>query len=87
MNSPVQPGNTGHLMVGAPMGCLKAAEQAAQQAIAALRPAEPALALVFIDTAWQMLLEHQSNPILPALRGMLGARLPAGPGAQRPSAE
>jgi len=53
-----------------------AAQAAARQAVAALEGAKPALALVLVDLAWQMLFEAQPGAEIAAVQEMLGAEVP-----------
>ena len=76
MNAPVRQGSAAHLLVGSVQSCLKAAQAAAQQAMTALSPSRPALALVFADAAWQMLMEPEGNPEIQAIRSVIGEEVP-----------
>jgi hypothetical protein len=76
LNTPIREGCVAHLMVGSVPSCIKAAQAAAQQALSSIRPARPALALVFADVAWQMLMEPEANPEIPAIQDILGKDIP-----------
>jgi hypothetical protein len=55
---------------------LDAAQTAARQAVAALEGEKPALALVLVDLAWQMLFESQPGAEIAAIREVHGAEVP-----------
>ncbi len=76
MNAPVHEGSIAYLLVGSAPSCLEAAQAAARQAMAALSPAQPALALVFADAAWQWLMEPEGYPDLQAIRSVIGKEVP-----------
>ncbi len=76
MHTLVTEGSTAHIMLGSSQGCLRAAKEAAQQALAALNGAKPVLALVFPDVAWQMLLKTMPGAEIQAVREVLGAEIP-----------
>ena len=76
MNTTIQSGSDAHLLMGSPSACLAAAQAAARQAVAALEGAKPALALVLVDLAWQMLFESQPGAEIAAVREVLGAEVP-----------
>jgi hypothetical protein len=72
MNAPLQEGSTVYMMVGTRPACLRAVGNAVKTALEGLET-KPVLALVFIDAAWQLLLETQGSPELDALRSALGS--------------
>jgi hypothetical protein len=80
MNTAVAEGSTGHIMVGSPSNCKAAAEEAARQALDNLRQengaVKPALALVMVDAAWQMLFQAQPGEELQAVQSVLGPEVP-----------
>ncbi len=76
MNAPIREGSTAHLLVGSVQSCLKAAQTAVQQALTSLQPAQPALALIFADSAWQMLMEPEGSPEIEAIRAVIGKDIP-----------
>jgi hypothetical protein len=71
----MNPVNRTLLLVGSPTAC-QAAAQAAWQAVAALEGAKPALALVLVDLAWQMLFESQPGAEIADIREGLGTDVP-----------
>ena len=73
MSAPVSEGSVVHLMLGDPDSCLKAAQQAAQQATADLGAARPLIALAFIDIAWQYLFENRPDQVARTLQEALGS--------------
>ena len=54
----------------------KAAIQAARDALNDLGDAKPVLALVLVDTAWQMLLQAQPERVINAIQEVLGIDVP-----------
>lgn len=72
MNVQLRDGSDMFLLVGLPSACQEAARRAARQALASLGKAKPALALVLVDAAWQMLLQAQPGAEVSALREELG---------------
>ena len=68
VNLPVMQGETAYLMVGDRQSCLQSASQAARDAVSRLGEAQPIAALVFVDVAWQMLFEDQTDSIISAIR-------------------
>ncbi len=72
MNAAVAEGEVAHLMVGDTDACLKAAREAAKQAMASLGKAAPLLGLVLLDVAWQYLFETRMSQVLSILRMTLG---------------
>ncbi len=73
MSAPVSEGAVAHLMLGDADACLKAAEQAAQQALHDLEPVRPLVALVFVDLAWQFLFGTRSNLLPEVIQEALGS--------------
>ena len=63
-------------MVGSPADCEKAAIQATRDALDELGEANPVLALVLVDSAWQMLLQAQPERVILAVQDILGADVP-----------
>jgi hypothetical protein len=76
MNAAVSDGTEAYLLVGSLSGCQQAAAAATEQALAALEGARPALALVLVDIAWQMLFEAQPGADVAAVQKALGAGIP-----------
>ena len=76
MNSNLREGSNAYLMVGSPADCEKAAIQAARDALDELDGAKPVMALVLVDSAWQMLLQAQPDRIIQAVQDVLGADVP-----------
>lgn len=76
MNTSIAQGSIAHLLIGSQGACVKAAQDAARQALAGLDSARPILGLVWVDAAWQMLLESQPGLEIKALREVLGLELP-----------
>jgi hypothetical protein len=76
MNARVKESSVGYLLVGSIASCLEAAQDAARQAVAALGPARPILAIVFADIAWKMLFETQPGSEISPIRDVIGAAIP-----------
>ncbi len=76
MTTHIQEGVTGHLLVASITSCLKAAREAAQQALTNLGTARPILALVFADIAWKMLFETQPGQEISPIRDIFGPTVP-----------
>jgi hypothetical protein len=76
MTSVLPEGGQAYLMVGNPADCLRAASQAAQQALLELGESKPVFALVLVDTAWQMLLQTQPGLEIQAVQEVLGPAVP-----------
>lgn len=76
MNSMLPEGKTVDLMVGSPETCRKAAIQAANQAMLALGPTRPRLAVLLVDAAWQTLLDLEPQAEVEAVRQVIGADVP-----------
>lgn len=76
MNAVVNDGTDAFLLLGSLANCRSAAQEAVKQALAGLEGARPALALVLVDTAWQMLHEGQPGAEAIAVREALGAEVP-----------
>ncbi len=72
MNASLVEGEEASLLVGSMSACRLAACQAVEQALVGLEGARPVLALVFADTAWQMLHEAHPGTDVQAVREMLG---------------
>lgn len=72
MNAPLAEGQTVHLMLGNPDGCIKAAEQAARQALESLGKARPLLAMVLTDLAWRMLFPNAPARFIDPVVNTLG---------------
>ncbi len=76
MNTRLPEGKNVDLMIGSRDGCLEAARQATRQALAALGPMRPRLAVLLVDVAWQTLLETQPGNEVEAVREVLGNDVP-----------
>ena len=76
MNATIRDGIDAFLLVGSRAACERAARDATQQALLQLGSAKPALALVLVDVAWQMLLKAQPGAEIDAVREILGANVP-----------
>jgi hypothetical protein len=77
MNTVIPQGAHAHLMVGSHDQCLQAARQAAEQALAGMRPSSrPVLALAFVDVAWQTLFQATPADELAVIREVLGEEVP-----------
>ena len=72
MNASIAQDQTVHLMVGDAQACLENARLSVRQALAGLRSARPLLAFIFIDQAWQILLEAHPGKLAAVLREELG---------------
>ncbi len=76
MNAAVRDGADAYLLVGSRASCEKAAAQAAQQALLALGDTKPALVLMLVDVAWQMLLKSKPGAEVAAIQDILGPDVP-----------
>ncbi len=76
MNATIRDGIDAFLLVGSRAACERAARDATQQALLQLGTAKPALALVLVDVAWQMLLKAQPGAEITAVQEILGANVP-----------
>ncbi len=76
MNATIRDGIDAYLLVGSRASCEKAAAQAAQQAVLALKGIKPVFALVLVDIAWQMLLKSEPGGEVAAVADILGAGVP-----------
>jgi hypothetical protein len=76
MNAIVRDGIDTYLLVGSRAACERAARNAAQQALLQLGNAKPALALVIVDIAWQMLLKAHPGVEVTAIQEILGSNVP-----------
>ena len=76
MNAPVRDGADAFVMVGSRISCQEAAQQAAQQALRDLNGIKPALALVMVDVAWQMLLKATPGLEIAAVQEIIGEDIP-----------
>jgi hypothetical protein len=66
-------------MVGSEPGCLEAARFASRQALAAYRTQssiQPSLALLFVDSAWRLLLQSHPGEEARLVSETLGGRVP-----------
>lgn len=72
MNASIRDGVDAFVMVGSRISCQKAAQQATQQALRELDGAKPALALVLVDLAWQMLLKATPGAEIAAIQEIIG---------------
>lgn len=76
MNCTLPEGVTVDFMVGSPDTCRLAAAGAAQQALAALGPTRPRLAVLLVDAAWQTVLELEPRAEVDAVRQVIGEDVP-----------
>ncbi len=76
MNAAVRDGADAYLLVGSRASCERAAAQAAQQALLALGDAKPALVLMLVDIAWQMLLKSKPGAEVAAIQDIIGPDVP-----------
>jgi hypothetical protein len=76
MNAAVRDGADAYLLVGSRASCEKAAAQAVQQALLALGDVKPALVLMLVDIAWQMLLKSKPGAEIAAVQDILGPGVP-----------
>jgi hypothetical protein len=76
MNATIRDGIDAYLLVGSRAACETAARNAAQQAIRQLGDSKPALVLVLVDVAWQMLLKAQPGAEIAAIQEILGENVP-----------
>ena len=76
MNSRLPEGQLANILVGTQAACLKAARQAAEQALANLGPTRPRLAMLLVDAAWQPLFESQPGAEVTVVRQVLGSGVP-----------
>jgi hypothetical protein len=76
MNAAIRDGIDAYLLVGSRNSCENAARRAAQQALQGLEDARPALAIVLVDIAWQMLLKANPGIEIAAIQDILGTQLP-----------
>jgi len=80
MNATIRDGIDAFLLVGSRAACERAARDATQQALLQLGNAKPALALVLVDVAWQMLLKAQPGAEISAVQEILGTNVPVAGG-------
>ncbi len=80
MNTILREDSEAYLMVGSPADCLKAARQAAQNALRALSGSQPVLALLLVDTAWLMLMQAEPGRVVQAVQEVLGTQVPVAGG-------
>lgn len=80
MNATIRDGIDAFLLVGSRAACERAARQATQQALLQLGNSKPALALVLVDVAWQMLLKAQPGAEITAVQEILGTNVPVAGG-------
>ncbi|MCC6261556.1 MAG: FIST C-terminal domain-containing protein [Anaerolineales bacterium] len=76
MNATIRDGIDAYLLVGSLATCENAARHAAQDALKKLGNAKPALALVLVDVAWQMLLKAHPGAEVAAVQEILGDKIP-----------
>lgn len=76
MNTTIRDGAEAYLLVGGLSACAQAAQRATQQALENLQGARPALALVLVDYAWQLLHEAQPGADIRAVADVLGSNIP-----------
>jgi hypothetical protein len=76
MNAALRDGSDAYLLVGSPADCDTAAREATQKAVRALGEAKPALVLVLVDTAWQILLQAHAGSEITAIKEVVGDQVP-----------
>lgn len=76
MNAPVRDGVDAYLLTGSPSTCIEAAQRAAQKANIALDGVKPALILVLVDIAWQILLKAEAGAEIAAVQDVFGKDIP-----------
>lgn len=76
MNAVIRDGIDAYLLVGSRAACERAARTAAQQALRQLGDTKPALALVLVDVAWEMLLKAHPGVEIAAIQEILGDNIP-----------
>lgn len=76
MNASIRDGIDAYLLVGSLATCENAARQAAQEALKKLGDTKPALAIVLVDMAWQMLLKAHPGAEIAAVQEILGEKVP-----------
>jgi hypothetical protein len=76
MNASVRDGADAYLLVGSRGSCERAAAQAMQQAMLALGNVKPALVILLVDIAWQMLLKSKPGAEVAAIQDIIGAEVP-----------
>jgi hypothetical protein len=76
MNAAIRDGIDAYLLVGSRVACERAAREATQQALKQLGDKKPALALVLVDVAWQMLLKANPGAEISAIQEILGEDIP-----------
>ncbi|MBL8051182.1 MAG: FIST C-terminal domain-containing protein [Anaerolineales bacterium] len=76
MNAAIRDGIDAYLLVGSRAACERAAKNAAQQALRQLGDTKPALLVVLVDVAWQMLLKAQPGAEIAAIQEILGENVP-----------
>ncbi len=80
MNAAVRDGADAYLLVGSRASCEKAAALAAQQAVHALGDVKPALVIMLVDIAWQMLLKSKPGAEIASIQDIVGQDLPVAGG-------
>ena len=76
MNTHIEEGSVGHLLVGRADLCMEAARRAAGDAVKMLGRATAKIALVFVDESWNMLLKGQPGNEIQAVQEVLGKNIP-----------
>lgn len=76
MSQSLRRGEKAHLMVGSAAECLKAARQAAQQALEAFGAHRPQMALLLVDWAWAHLFWAHPHDVYRAVQQVLGEGIP-----------
>jgi hypothetical protein len=80
MNASIRDGIDAYLLVGSLATCENAARQATQEALKKLGDTKPALAIVLVDVAWQMLLKAHPGAEIAAVQEILGEKVPVAGG-------
>ena len=76
MNAALRDGSDAYLLVGSPADCDEAAREATRAAIRLLGDSKPALLLVLVDAAWQILLQGRPGSEIKAIREVVGDDVP-----------
>jgi hypothetical protein len=76
MNAALRDGSDAYLLIGSPADCDEAAREAARKAVRRLGDSKPALVLVLVDAAWQILLQGRPGSEIKAIREVVGEDVP-----------
>lgn len=76
MNALLSEGQRVEMLIGSPDRCRQAAADAARQALQALGPSRPRLAILLVDAAWHSLMELEPLAEIEAVQSVIGAGVP-----------